>query len=113
MYVFDDYRDDCLDHQAVGPLLSPSVDHTVLSSQLAKGPYTPGTRRRDANMRMIRQPIFSIHTECDANVCLKFTQRLKFEAPSVAPEEKKSAKWKFGSGQYAPAKVEDTDLERF
>lgn len=33
--------------------------------------------------------IFSLHTKCTANVCVKFAQRVKFSALSVGPEKDK------------------------
>lgn len=40
-------------------------------------------------MQMIRPWIFSIHTKQDANMCLKFTQPMKFGALCVALEKNK------------------------
>lgn len=58
-----------------------------------KGPYTQGTRRRNANeqckMRVTWQQIFSMHNNRNTNVLLKFTQRIKFGAISVTLVKKK------------------------
>lgn len=67
------------------PTAGPAVRQQKHFGQL----YKPATRRRDANMQMIRQRVFSIHTKHDANMRLKFTGWMKFWALSVAPEKNK------------------------
>lgn len=49
------------------------------------------TRRRDANMQMIRERIFPVHTKRDENVHLKFTLQMRFGVLSVVPEKKQGS----------------------
>lgn len=62
------------------------------------------------NMQMICKGIFSIHTQGDAKLRLKFTQLMKLEALYVVPE-KKRVRWKYRSCKYGVAQVEVIGLK--
>lgn len=53
----------------------------------------------------------SVHTKRNKEVCLKFTQRMKFVALSVTPENYNGHVKKYRSGEYRATQVEDSDLE--
>lgn len=68
--------------------------------------WEQGDPERILILRMIRQRIFSTHTNRDADVHLKFAQRMKF---GVFVWSRK--KTRVRSGQYEATQVEDSGSE--